>query len=68
VKNEITAHASALEKYYPKARTVIENWRPGFKIIIFKNGIPVDFGNEYCLCSWNRLFLGSTGIKAWNSN
>lgn len=49
IKNEITAHASALSRLYPKARTVIEIGGQDSKIIIFRNGVPVDFAmNSVC--------------------
>jgi len=57
IKNEITAHASALEKFYPKARTIIEIGGQDSKIIIFRKGIPVDFAMNTVCAAGTGSFL-----------
>jgi len=57
VKNEITAHAAALLKFYPKARTVIEIGGQDSKIIIFRNKIPVDFAMNTVCAAGTGSFL-----------
>jgi predicted CoA-substrate-specific enzyme activase len=57
VKNEITAHASALKKLYPQAKTVIEIGGQDSKIIIFRNGIPVDFAMNTVCAAGTGSFL-----------
>lgn len=57
MKNEITAHASALEKYYPHARTVIEIGGQDSKIILLKKGIPVDFAMNTVCAAGTGSFL-----------
>ncbi len=57
VKNEITAHASALMKFYPKARTVIEIGGQDSKIILFRNGVPVDFAMNTVCAAGTGSFL-----------
>ncbi len=57
IKNEITAHASALQKFYPKARTVIEIGGQDSKIILFRNGIPVDFAMNTVCAAGTGSFL-----------
>jgi len=57
IKNEITAHASALEKFYPKAKTIIEIGGQDSKIIIFRKGIPVDFAMNTVCAAGTGSFL-----------
>ena len=57
IKNEITAHASALEKFYPKARTIIEIGGQDSKIMLFKNGVPVDFAMNTVCAAGTGSFL-----------
>ena len=57
VKNEITAHSAALSKFYPKARTVIEIGGQDSKIILFKDGIPVDFAMNTVCAAGTGSFL-----------
>lgn len=49
VKNEIIAHAVAAGRFHPEARTVLEIGGQDSKIIILRDGIPVDFAmNNVC--------------------
>lgn len=49
VKNEIIAHAVAAGRFHPDARTVLEIGGQDSKIIILRDGIPVDFAmNNVC--------------------
>jgi predicted CoA-substrate-specific enzyme activase len=49
VKNEIIAHAVAAGHFHPEVRTVIEIGGQDSKIIILRDGIPVDFAmNNVC--------------------
>ena len=57
IKNEITAHASALEKFYPKAKTIFEIGGQDSKIIIFKKGIPTDFAMNTVCAAGTGSFL-----------
>lgn len=57
LKNEITAHASALTKFYPSAKTVIEIGGQDSKIIIFRKGVPVDFAMNTVCAAGTGSFL-----------
>ncbi|MBR9703784.1 2-hydroxyglutaryl-CoA dehydratase [Candidatus Pacearchaeota archaeon] len=57
IKNEITAHSSALSKFYPKAKTVIEIGGQDSKIILLKKGIPVDFAMNTVCAAGTGSFL-----------
>jgi predicted CoA-substrate-specific enzyme activase len=57
IKNEITAHSSALERFYPKAKTVIEIGGQDSKIIIFRKGVPVDFAMNTVCAAGTGSFL-----------
>ncbi len=57
VKNEITAHAAALSKFYPEARTVFEIGGQDSKIIIFRKGVPVDFAMNTVCAAGTGSFL-----------
>jgi len=57
IKNEITAHASALSKFYPSAKTVIELGGQDSKIIIFRKGVPVDFAMNTVCAAGTGSFL-----------
>lgn len=49
VKNEITAHAVAAAYFVPDVRTVIEIGGQDSKIIIIRDGVPIDFAmNSVC--------------------
>lgn len=49
VKNEIIAHALASSYYHPDVRTVIEIGGQDSKIILLRDGIPIDFAmNNVC--------------------
>jgi len=57
IKNEITAHASALMKFYPSAKTIIEIGGQDSKIIIFRKGVPVDFAMNTVCAAGTGSFL-----------
>jgi predicted CoA-substrate-specific enzyme activase len=57
IKNEITAHSAALQRFYPKAKTIIEIGGQDSKIIIFKEGIPVDFAMNTVCAAGTGSFL-----------
>ena len=57
IKNEITAHAAALAKFYPRAKTVIEIGGQDSKIIIFRKGVPVDFAMNTVCAAGTGSFL-----------
>jgi len=63
IKNEITAHASALSKFYPKARTIIEIGGQDSKIIIFKHGVPVDFAMNTVCAAGTGSFLDQQAAR-----
>ncbi len=49
VKNEIIAHAVAVGRFHPEAQTVLEIGGQDSKIIILRDGIPIDFAmNNVC--------------------
>lgn len=56
-KNEITAHAAALSRFYPKAKTVFEIGGQDSKIIIFRESIPVDFAMNTVCAAGTGSFL-----------
>ncbi|MCK4353429.1 2-hydroxyglutaryl-CoA dehydratase [candidate division WOR-3 bacterium] len=57
VKNEITAHAIAAAHFVPDVRTVIEIGGQDSKIIILKDGIPVDFAMNTVCAAGTGSFL-----------
>ncbi|MCX8015006.1 MAG: acyl-CoA dehydratase activase [candidate division WOR-3 bacterium] len=57
VKNEIIAHAIASSYFYPNARTIIEIGGQDSKIIILRNGIPVDFAMNTVCAAGTGSFL-----------
>lgn len=57
LKNEITAHAAALSRFYPKAKTVLEIGGQDSKIILFKDGIPIDFAMNTVCAAGTGSFL-----------
>ncbi len=57
VKNEIIAHAVAASHFYPQARTVIEIGGQDSKIIILRDGIPVDFAMNTVCAAGTGSFL-----------
>ncbi len=57
VKNEIIAHAVAAGYFYPQARTVLEIGGQDSKIIILRDGIPVDFAMNTVCAAGTGSFL-----------
>lgn len=57
IKNEIIAHALAASHFYPEARTVIEIGGQDSKIIIIRDGIPVDFAMNTICAAGTGSFL-----------
>jgi predicted CoA-substrate-specific enzyme activase len=57
VKNEIIAHAVGASYFYPEARTVIEIGGQDSKIIILRDGIPVDFAMNTVCAAGTGSFL-----------
>lgn len=57
VKNEITTHALAATWLYPDAQTVIEIGGQDSKIIIIREGIPVDFAMNTVCAAGTGSFL-----------
>jgi len=57
VKNEIIAHAVAAGKYHPEAQTVLEIGGQDSKIIILRDGIPVDFAMNTVCAAGTGSFL-----------
>ncbi len=57
VKNEIIAHAVAAGHFYPDVRTVLEIGGQDSKIIILRDGIPVDFAMNTVCAAGTGSFL-----------
>jgi len=57
VKNEIIAHAVAAGNYYPDVQTVLEIGGQDSKIIILRDGIPVDFAMNTVCAAGTGSFL-----------
>ncbi len=57
IKNEIIAHAIAASHFYPEVRTIIEIGGQDSKIIILRNGIPVDFAMNTVCAAGTGSFL-----------
>ncbi|MGB9741628.1 MAG: acyl-CoA dehydratase activase [candidate division WOR-3 bacterium] len=57
VKNEIIAHAVAAGYYYPDVQTVLEIGGQDSKIIILRDGIPVDFAMNTVCAAGTGSFL-----------
>jgi len=57
VKNEIIAHAIAASYFHPDASTVIEIGGQDSKIIILRDGIPVDFAMNTVCAAGTGSFL-----------
>lgn len=57
VKNEIIAHAVAAGQFHPDARTVLEIGGQDSKIIILRDGIPVDFAMNTVCAAGTGSFL-----------
>lgn len=63
VKNEITAHAAATTFYYPNVGTIFEIGGQDSKLIIIKNGIPVDFAMNTVCAAGTGSFLDHQAIR-----
>jgi predicted CoA-substrate-specific enzyme activase len=57
IKNEITAHAVASLHFVPDVRTIIEIGGQDSKIIILRDGIPVDFAMNTVCAAGTGSFL-----------
>ncbi len=57
VKNEITTHATAGIKIEPDVRTILEIGGEDSKIIIVRNGVPVDFAMNTMCAAGTGAFL-----------
>ncbi len=57
VKNEIIAHAVAASYFYPDVQTVLEIGGQDSKIIIIRDGIPVDFAMNTVCAAGTGSFL-----------
>jgi len=57
VKNEIIAHAVAAGYFHPEAKTVLEIGGQDSKIIILRDGIPVDFAMNTVCAAGTGSFL-----------
>jgi predicted CoA-substrate-specific enzyme activase len=80
VKNEITAHAVAATHFYPEVQTVLEIGGQDSKLILMRQGIPVDFAmNTVCAAGTGSFLdqqadrlkmpiseLGALALKATN--
>jgi predicted CoA-substrate-specific enzyme activase len=59
VKNEITAHAVGTLSLYPEAQTILEIGGQDSKIIILRDGIPVDYAMNTLCAAGTGSFLSS---------
>ncbi|MCK4322584.1 2-hydroxyglutaryl-CoA dehydratase [candidate division WOR-3 bacterium] len=57
IKNEIIAHALAATQFYLETKTVIEIGGQDSKIIILRNGIPIDFAMNTVCAAGTGSFL-----------
>jgi len=57
IKNEITAHTRGALHLYPDARTVIELGGEDSKIILLRDGVPVDFAMNTVCAAGTGAFL-----------
>lgn len=57
VKNEIIAHAVAAGRFHPDAQTVLEIGGQDSKIILLRDGIPVDFAMNTVCAAGTGSFL-----------
>ena len=66
-KNEITAHARAVIRSHPEARTILEIGGEDSKIILLRDGVPVDFAMNTVCAAGTGAFLdqlaGRLGIR-----
>jgi predicted CoA-substrate-specific enzyme activase len=59
VKNEITAHAVGTLSLHPEAQTILEIGGQDSKIIVLRNGIPVDYAMNTLCAAGTGSFLSS---------
>ncbi|MEO0072339.1 MAG: acyl-CoA dehydratase activase [candidate division WOR-3 bacterium] len=57
IKNEIITHAVAASHFYPEARTIIEIGGQDSKIILLKDGVPIDFAMNTVCAAGTGSFL-----------
>jgi len=63
IKNEITAHAVAALHFVPDVRTIIEIGGQDSKIIILRDGIPVDFAMNTVCAAGTGSFLDQQAAR-----
>ena len=63
VKNEITAHARACLSLHPDARTILEIGGEDSKIIILRDGVPVDFAMNTVCAAGTGAFLDQLATR-----
>jgi predicted CoA-substrate-specific enzyme activase len=63
VKNEITAHARACLSLYPDTRTILEIGGEDSKIIVLRDGVPVDFAMNTVCAAGTGAFLDQLAAR-----
>ncbi len=63
VKNEITAHARACLSLHPDARTLLEIGGEDSKIIVLRDGVPVDFAMNTVCAAGTGAFLDQLAAR-----
>ncbi len=63
VKNEITAHAVAAIRHYPKVQSVIEIGGQDSKLIIIRDGVVVDFSMNTVCAAGTGSFLEHQALR-----
>ena len=62
-KNEISAHARAVLHLHPEARTILEIGGEDSKIILLRDGIPVDFAMNTVCAAGTGAFLDQLAAR-----
>ena len=63
VKNEIIAQAVAASHFYPDVNTVVEIGGQDSKLIVIRNGIPVDFAMNTVCAAGTGSFLDHQAVR-----
>jgi len=63
VKNEITAHARACLSLHPDTRTILEIGGEDSKIIVLRDGVPVDFAMNTVCAAGTGAFLDQLAAR-----
>lgn len=63
IKNEITAHSTAVMHFFPKINTVFEIGGQDSKIIILKDHIPIDFAMNTVCAAGTGSFLDQQAAR-----